>query len=262
MTRLFDISLGKISQFHRVLAQGGMTLELVDAVLKDTSLATDMVRLLREKVGPPLQTLFVPLDVQLDNIRRWNTERSWGFEESDFADIDLSPSENEGLVTDLLAVYLPPSDGKSGVQRTYDELVSVITKQHLEMIGGDDQVLLDRHDAVHIPGVRRVKVDLGANFEPEWAGEDAEISPAKLSAPNVAHAEVLAAAAHFPAWLKAMGEDRVPPILIGGYRAKKSSWGPMVVLLHVQSPDEAEDAVFLTSDIYADKGHNACPIIL
>jgi hypothetical protein len=65
---------------------------------------------------------------------------------------------------------------------------------------------------VHRPGIRRVTVDLGAYFEP-----GRYIRPSSVRDQYSAHAEVLAAAAHFPRWIRAMDGQTVPYAWIAGY---------------------------------------------
>jgi hypothetical protein len=57
----------------------------------------------------------------------------------------------------------------------------------------------------HRPGVRRVTVDLGAH----WTF-GRYIRPIRVRGKDSAHAEVLAAAAHFPRWLRSMDGQSVP----------------------------------------------------
>jgi hypothetical protein len=65
---------------------------------------------------------------------------------------------------------------------------------------------------VHRPGLRRVTVDLGAHFEP-----GRNVSANKVRGHDSAHAEVLAAAAHFPRWVRAMDGQTVPYTWLSGY---------------------------------------------
>ena len=51
--------------------------------------------------------IFVSLRTQLDNIRKWNEERGWGFSPEDLDSVDVTPLvEGKPLVVDLIAVYL------------------------------------------------------------------------------------------------------------------------------------------------------------
>ncbi|MGH3669365.1 MAG: hypothetical protein ACRDSH_01835, partial [Pseudonocardiaceae bacterium] len=65
---------------------------------------------------------------------------------------------------------------------------------------------------VHRPGIRRVTVDLAAHYIP-----GRHVRPSSLRNVDSAHAEVLAAAAHFPRWIRAMDGKDVPYTWLAGY---------------------------------------------
>jgi hypothetical protein len=172
-------------------------------------------------VTPP-GSLFVSLRAQLDNIREWNEERRWGFSAADLGAVDLIPSAEKGpLVVDVLAVYLGGDASLNGVRRTCHELWTVAAQSQPHTWCWDwywdnwrDRPkpvrLID--GIVHRPGIRRVTVDLGAHFEP-----GRYLRPRHVRGPHSAHAEVLAAAAHFPRWIWAMDGETVPYTWISGY---------------------------------------------
>ena len=64
MTRLHDVTVGKLDQFKRELAQASLDGELVDAVLRRPYLAENMIGWLREQVTKPLDKSLRSLDVQ------------------------------------------------------------------------------------------------------------------------------------------------------------------------------------------------------
>jgi hypothetical protein len=75
-----------------------------------------------KSVTPP-GNIFVSLHTQLDNIRKWNEERGWGFSPEDPDSVDLTPPvEGTPLVVDLIAVYLDGETELNGVRRTCHEL--------------------------------------------------------------------------------------------------------------------------------------------
>lgn len=174
-------------------------------------------RVAKRAIAPP-DRIFASLREQLDNVREWNDEREWGFS-ADYLDaVDLTPSfEDEPLVVDLLAVYLGDDDELDGVRRTCHELWTVAAEQQAHTWCWDwrkDRAkpvrLLD--GVVHRPGVRRVTVDLAAHFEP-----GRYLRPSKVRGVDSAHAEVLAAAAHFPRWIRAMDGKTIPYTWLSGY---------------------------------------------
>lgn len=166
--------------------------------------------------------IFVSLRMQLDNIREWNEERKWGLRPDDLDFLDLTPpSENKPLVVDLLAVYLSGDTELNGVRRTCHELWTVAAEQqphswcwdwYWDKWKGSPKPVRLADGIVHQPGIRRVTVDLGAHFEPGQY-----LSPSKVRSPRSAHAEVLAAAAHFPRWIRAMDGKNVPYTWLSGY---------------------------------------------
>ena len=183
----------------------------------------------KELRAAPPPDMFVPLDEQLANVRRWNAERDWGLPAAELDAIDLTPRTHaDPLVVDLIAVYLdtvPLGEGDGhldGVRRTCHELWDVASEQQPKTWFWD--WVRDRYDPrpkpvrllpgiIHWPGVRRMTVDLGAHWVP---GE--HIRPSSIRGPGSAHAEILAAAAHFPRWARAMDGVSVPYIWLSGYQ--------------------------------------------
>jgi hypothetical protein len=165
-------------------------------------------------VTPP-GIMFTSLPEQLGNVRRWNEERRWGFSAGDLHSVDLTPrAGNDPLVVDLIAVYLGDNNQMGGVQRTCQELWTVAAQQQPHSWSWD--WYRDRWEQrpkpvwlvdglVHRPGIRRVTVDLSAHFAP-----GRYVRPGTLRSQDSAHAEVLAAAAHFPRWVRAMdGKEKI-----------------------------------------------------
>ncbi|MDQ3761877.1 MAG: hypothetical protein M3460_09295 [Actinomycetota bacterium] len=172
-------------------------------------------------VRPP-EIMFASLPEQLGNIRRWNAERRWGFTAGDLHSVDLTPrAGNDPLVVDVITVYLDDSTKLNGVQRTCHELWTVAAEQQPHSWSWD--WYWDRWEhcpkpvrlidgLVHRPGIRRVTVDLGAHFKP-----GRYVRPSTLRSTDSAHAEILAAAAHFPRWIRAMDGNEMPYTWLAGY---------------------------------------------
>jgi hypothetical protein len=177
-------------------------------------------------VGKPPEVLFTSLPEQLSIIRIWNEERHWGLSAGDFHAVDLTPrAGNEPLVVDLIAVYLPDSAEMNGVQRTCHELWTVAAQRQPHSWSWDwygdrygdrweqrPKPVRLREGLVHRPGIRRVTVDLAAHYIP-----GRYIRPSTLCNVDSAHAEVLAAAAHFPRWIRAMNGKDIPYAWLAGY---------------------------------------------
>jgi hypothetical protein len=181
----------------------------------------------------PPEMMFTPLPEQLANIRRWSEERQWGLSASDLHSVDLTPrAGNDPLVVDLIAVYLRDSAEMDDVQRTCHELWTVAAAQQPHSWSWDwysDRWEQRRKPVrlisglTHRPGIRRVTVDLAAHYE---LGR--YVRPSALRSLDSAHAEILAAAAHFPRWIQAMDGKNIPYIWLSGYelliRGRPAPW--------------------------------------
>jgi hypothetical protein len=209
----------------------------------------------------PPEGMFVSLAEQLANVRRWNTERGWGLTESEFSAVDLTAaSHSDPLVTDVIAVYLEGDDELDAVRRTCDELWEVAAQQFenawcwdqkcwdLNLVGKKHVRLL--HGIPHEPGIKRVTIDLGAHWEPVYPTRSIDVRSRDSAA-----AEILAAAAHFPNWVRAMDGVKVPYAQLSGYQITlvlQESWRRLPCL----SWNESRRTLSLTahwSDIFAPR---------
>lgn len=175
-----------------------------------------------ERLPPPTH-MFVSLETQLANVARWNEERAWGFSDAELGGLDLTPkTHGDPLVVDLIAVYLDGDKEMDGVRRTCREVWQVAAERQPNAWSWDwywDGWL--RHPMPvrlapgieHRPGLRRVTVDLGAHWRP-----GRYTRPCNVRGPDSAHAEVLAAAAHFPEWVRSMDGKAVPYVWVSGYQ--------------------------------------------
>jgi hypothetical protein len=168
------------------------------------------------------EQIFLSLPEQLGNVRRWNEQRRWGLRAEDLHSVDLTPrAGSDPLAVDVIAVYLDERGDLNGVRRTCHELWSVAAEQQPHTWAWDwyhdrwehhPKPVALTEGFVHRPGIRRVTVDLGAHFTP-----GRHVRPSSLRGPHSAHAEVLAAAAHFPRWIRAMDGKTIPYAWIAGY---------------------------------------------
>jgi hypothetical protein len=205
--------------------------------------------------------MFDPVAEQLDNVRRWNEERGWGFTERDFEAIDVTPvSHTDPLVVDVVAVYLDGDDELDPVRRTADELWAVASELYpnswcwdekcwdLSLVGRKHVRLL--YGIAHRPGIRRVTLDLGAHWDPVYPTRSIDVRST-----DSAHAELLAAAAHFPYWVRSMDGTSVPYVLLSGYQVtlvEQESWRRLPCL----SWNESRSMLSLTAhwaDIYGPR---------
>ncbi len=209
----------------------------------------------------PPDDMFVSVAEQLDNVGRWNEERGWGFGPADFEAVDVGPKRHgDPLVVDVVAVYLPGDDELDGVRRTCDELWALVASQHPNAWCWDEKCWDARrvgrkqvrvlHGIAHQPGIRRVTLDLGAHWNPQRPTRSIDVRGV-----DSAHAEVLAAAAHFPSWIRAMDGRSVPYALLSGYQVtlvEQESWRRLPCL----SWNESRRTVSLTAhwaDVYGPR---------
>lgn len=171
MASLHDVTVGQDIEFKRVLAKAGMDYDMVESIIRQPALADSMVSYLREQLASPLPQLFVSLEVQLANVRNWNQMRGWGFTDSDFDSIDLTPGDHSGLVVDVIAVFLPDQGKTSRIQRTFEELWDIASSISSRTSGATGSLksdpkhlrLLDgiEHVPWHPPGNARPRCQLG-----------------------------------------------------------------------------------------------------
>ena len=163
--------------------------------------------------------MFTSLADQVAAIRRWNEELGWGFTTEDFDAIDLNPADHDDpLVVDLIAIYLPGDDELDGVRRTAEELWAIIAEQQpnawcWDMPKRSNKPVRLLRRIEHRPGLRRVTLDLGAHWD-SLVG----FRPIEVRSSDSAHAEVLAAAALFPDWVRAIDGIAVPHVVLSGYQ--------------------------------------------
>jgi hypothetical protein len=262
MASLHDVTVGQDIELKRVLAKAGMDSDMVETIIRKPQLADGMVGWLREQLAPPLPELFVSLEVQLANVRNWNQMRGWGFTDADFDAIDLTPVKHSGLVVDVIVVYLPDQGKTSGIQRTFEELWYIASrlqpgKWRHEWLNSGPKHLRLLEGIEHKPGIRRVTIDLAANWDCQNG-----IRPMDVRGSDSVHAEALAAAAHFPDWIRAMDGERVPYARMPGYQVMipgREAWrGVPDLRWSSVSPEVVLGARWDSSRFYSW----ACPVVV
>jgi hypothetical protein len=175
----------------------------------------------REARARELSSMLVSPEAQLADVRRWNAERGWGFSDDDFAALGEAPPQILGglLIATVLEVRLDTP------ARTFEELVAVASGMG-SCRGVNPRIRSDeRHfglapGVIHAPGLRWRIIDLAA-------GRVRERSPylrVRDGDPSaMPEAGILAAIAHFPEWVRLMGDPSVPPVHLTGYRVKIES---------------------------------------
>lgn len=213
------------------------------------------------------RTMFVPPRTQLINLCRWNAARGWGFSEDDISQLEREiPAEPEStddgklqLKARVLEIHLPDGpDGTPGVRRTFDELWEIVVREqgmrpcHLFGLAPKARIALSPGDE-HAAGLRWRVIDLGHGWPAAGTERRGPRGTAPRSLPSGAerpHAGLLAAAAHFPMWLRRMDGKHVPYVWLPGYEllGMPHAIPPMrdrVVHHPVLASEGAEGKVFL-----------------
>jgi hypothetical protein len=162
--------------------------------------------------------LFSPLNVKLENVRRWNEIRNWGFTESDFANLPAPPPYPDNKFgTVVLVPYLETP------LKTYQELMWAMKYEHWLCDERGFCLLWDMLVVCgipHEPGLKWEVIDMAGGVE--WK-EKNEVGfkghPIKLPPPELMpHAGVLAEMAHSPYWARSLYSFvGVPGVWVPGY---------------------------------------------
>lgn len=216
MASLSSITDGQMTELKRRFAEAGLDYDKALEVLRDQELANVMVEALNERL---LVAGLISLDAQLANIRRWNTERGYGFSNDELSAVDITPGGEQSLRrVDLL---VPVSKDMAWA---FDDLWGIAGSQQADNWRNPDLKTDAAHLRVHPKatvyerGIHRVTLDLVAHHEPEDGRTVTEVREAATqSGETLAALEVLAAAAHFPEWVQAMDGEKVPYVDLAGY---------------------------------------------
>lgn len=169
---------------------------------------------------------FVSLAQQIENIERWNEEQGWGLPEDLIARRCLEARTFDWPGDLLQAIVLVPSLSTPGA--TLTALTKVASKLQVWPYAASEAIregtanvwLMDGID--FRPNTLEWRfVDLGSHLQPPYSEAPKRSVPNAsdlVSAETAAHEEVLAAAAHFPDWLRAIREGKAPAVAIPGYR--------------------------------------------
>lgn len=203
----------------------------LDFLFGKWAVLTDDVRRELETRARERAEMFVPPDAQLANFARWNRERGWGFTLEEFtaaaASVPAAPQAPETGATQLVArvleIRLPDADGVPGHRRTFDELWDIAVRERgtrpCHLFGLGPAVRLELVSGDHAPGIRWRTIDFGHGWMKD-ARQARFRGTAPRSLPPGAErvdAGILAAAAHFPLWLRRMDGRHVPYVWLPGY---------------------------------------------
>lgn len=156
-------------------------------------------------------------EVQVTKVMNWNAKYAWGFSESDFSSAqeraaELPAGDPRSARYPVLVPYL------HDVGATFDALCRLLADvdkfvpesdlrgdpRHLRMLSPED----------HIPGLRWEVIGLKDHMQ---------TAPDVCRGPDSAHAGILAAAAHFDDWRKALGTKTEPEVFLTGHQASRFS---------------------------------------
>lgn len=178
--------------------------------------------------------MFVSPKHQLENLARWNVRHRWGFSDEDLRALESAiPSPPPAPEKDalqfrarVLEIHLPDGrDGTPGLLRTFRAFAAILAEEqgmkpfHLFDLWPKMKLTL-APGLAHEPGLRWRTIDFSYGWGElgphcgRHCGFALRHLPPTLERP---HAGLLAAAAHFPLWLKRMDGKRVPYAWLPGY---------------------------------------------
>lgn len=179
--------------------------------------------------------LFRSARIQHANIVRWNEKYGWGFSAEELAAAKLWSDDAESWRGDETLSYWPKDDRSAlvlvpylkSVWATFRGLQAVITNEYPRVQHSPGRVT-DLRLAGHLqhqPGLRWEWLHLGAERSPDWETiikgpqpDGAPDEPAQSELQTLAHAQVLAAAAHFPEWNEMRYQGSEPRVWMAGYQ--------------------------------------------
>lgn len=203
---------------------------------------------------------------QCQNVRSWNEELGWGFSDEEFALAEPGPKWPKWPTGPLRVPILVPYFNTPA--STAEKLVQAIGVAHGGMMQVHGDVCFDDDYLCLASGVEHAScsrslhwevIDLGAawdNYRTRTIEECASANPA--------HAGVLAAAAHFPSWVRGMayGSDAfriVPSVWLAGYRVRLRHADCFDWTLHLGMREGALD---ISAGVLTWENRDAVPSIL
>lgn len=236
MTTLGKLRDEEVIEFKRRLEAAGWTAEFIREVNRHDDMAAMMIEAVwrQHPIFTLVHGLYTSAKQQIVQVRDWNQEYGWGFDEADFKEVEASvpawPAKETVAV--VLVPYLPDHEGVDGVRRTFNELWTRARDgyfQPSDYQGKNEAAEKFRllTGIEHWSGLRWEVIDLGSH-----RGEAPDQVRSVDTSP---HAGVLAAAALHREWVKSLGgEDKV---LVAGYQIhfddrENTSWGYVPMLQH------------------------------
>lgn len=205
-----------------------------------------------------IMPLFTHPEEQLDNVRSWNDRYNWGFAPADFARVSSELSALPRRTNRMTPVLVPCFETVHG---TFEALWTVVATRferawrHPAIIADGDHLRL-RDGIRHTPGLRWEIIDFAA----QWDSATNRFGSPVVTGTDVepAHAGVLAAAAHFPVWIREMDGVSVPHVWLEGYQARVTDSGPWTTVLTIGGSRTFPDIALDCDSVEALADHEMC----
>ena len=188
---------------------------------------------------------FVSLAHQIENVERWNAEFGWNIPDALIARRCLEARTFDWPGDPLQAIVLVPSlDSPTTTLTALAKAASRLRvwPYNTQKAIHDNQAEVWLMDGIDFtPNTLEWRlVDLGSHLYGRGSRRLSEPLPKAselVTTQTAAHAEVLAAAAHFPRWLQAIKEGQAPAVAIPGYQMNdpdvRTGEGPRTAYLSI-----------------------------
>jgi hypothetical protein len=161
--------------------------------------------------------MLAPGSAQIANVRAWNQTYDWGFTDADFDTLNISNDDVQSI-TEAKVVMV----WRDSLEETFETWCRVISdtfgrsKRFNQLQSDPEHLRLENGSIFYSNRIEIVKLELTAH----WDG---------TGAPTIEHGipatvEVLAAAAHFPDWVKNMDGCTIPFASMAGLRASSDGY--------------------------------------
>jgi hypothetical protein len=242
MASLYKLETGEIFDFIRILNHAGVDADLARYIIRNPEAADRMVY---SEMSPHVQHMpvvqrhFVSYDQQVANLRNWNRMRGWDFTEDEITaasdELTRQLGERHLINHERIAVLVPyPSADMHECMEELWEVIGDTQEQVNQKVGyrhmstclSTTFTLAKCDNKRHIRYLPEVKGPClmweYLSFAVTMKGDKAFHAGCKMreliTEPLRAgpHVGVLAAAAHFPMWLRKMDGKRVPLMSVPG----------------------------------------------
>lgn len=216
MASLSQITDGHMTELKRILSGAGFGAEVAEEVLKHPEMALKMVNAILDPFQKALgliNGLFVHADQQMSNVISWSSTNGWGFAPRDI------PSKMPAWPKQPLAALVLVPYWDDPVETAKNLWFAAASQQHrsyprpgteLDWDVAFRDIVETAPRQVQKKCLRWEVIDFGAS-----QGKGLyDRYPFSKPMPS---AGVLAAAAHFPMWVRRMDGDRIPFVWVPGY---------------------------------------------